>query len=86
MANVIGGGYKVHMMKYRGVSIVDGKPQLSISSEGKCQSACSGRSKNQKNAVDFASHKKEDPSSVCKKCATKFDALVKESKKLKEVA
>ena len=86
MSNVIGGGTKIHLMKYRGVEMKDGKPQLKISNEGRTMMACGGRNKGMYNAVQFGMWVKESPELCCKKCVSRFNALMLEAKKLKQIA
>ena len=82
MSNVIGGGVKIHLKKYSGVEMRDGKPSLRLTKAGSIHMACGGRNIGMKNATDFSEYRREHPEWCCKKCVARFDSLVSEAKKL----
>ena len=82
--NVLGGGTKFHIMKYKGVIVVDGQARLDITSVGRTNKACGGRYQGQLNAVDFSKYQKSNPEWLCKKCLAIFDELISEVNKTKQ--
>ena len=80
MATVLSAGIKAHLMSYKGVKFIDGKPVMRITTQGKISKACGGRYKNTETMIQFAATKKKYPNEVCKKCEAVFARLMAASK------
>ena len=80
MSNVISGGAKFHLMNFRGVKLVNGKPTLKADSVARVNKSCGGRYSGAMNAVDFNTFNLKHPDSACKKCLAKFKELMAEAK------
>lgn len=83
MSNVLGGGDKFHLLKYKGVFIVDGNAVLRSSLVGRSNKACGGIYTGQMNAEVFGGYRRSNPEWCCKKCIKIYDNLINESKNLK---
>ncbi len=82
MANLLSGGAKSHMMKYKGVKIKNGIAFL-IKSTGTGQKACGGRYKGTMEAADFSRYMKKYPGEMCKNCAKILDQFIKDASIIK---
>lgn len=83
MANVLGGGSKFHLARYRGVFNSESGLVVRLSIDGMAYKSCGGR---YRGAFDFSSfHKyaKENPELMCKKCLSRYEAMKLEAKEIK---
>ena len=84
--NVLSGGVKMHMMKYKGFVVNnDKKVVIQITATGKSNKSCGGRYSGALNFKEFSEYKKFNVNGMCKNCLYKFNELVTQRDNLKAI-
>ena len=83
MANVLGGGSKFHLAKYRGVFKSSKGIVVRLSNNGMAYKSCGGRYKGAFDFSLFHKYAKENPEWMCKKCLSRYEAMKLEAKEVK---